>query len=166
MVDPTSGDRIAHTRRAALDRTQIRQLATRSATIAVADANLDASPTALPQIVDAVLHAAERWMTLQGVLLAADHLDNLIADTQRHLVEPAADRAENNPYYREILSMHRQYVDGMREARTRLGSTAAHMLSQATEISEHAAEPMDQPAGHADYASTSGPASVDHAPAR
>lgn len=162
MVELTDDTQVTRTRRAALSQAGLRQLATTTATIAVADEDIDIAPAALPPIVDAILQLAEGWLTLQGVLLAADRLDNLIADTQRHLIDPAADRAESNPHYREILRMHQQYIDGMRAAQTEIGSAAEHTLNRAKQTSEEAARtPPPSPPGDMKE-----PIRVDHTEAR
>ena len=131
MGDVIGDVRVARARRAALNHEQIRHLATTTTVTALSDHDHDIPQAAVDQLVDAVLPAVTRWLELRGVLLAADRLDNLISDTQRHLIDPAAHRAGHNPDLNEILMLHQQYIDGMREARTEIGSTASHVFDQA-----------------------------------
>ena len=157
MGDVISDIRVARIRRTALNHAQIRHLATSTASTTLDGDDLDLPPQAVDRLIDAVLLATGQWLELRGVLLAADRLDTLISDTQRHLIDPATRRAENNPDLDEILMLHQQYIDGMREARNEVGATASNVLEQATA----AAAPATPPSGHDDHA---GPASAQHVP--
>lgn len=130
--------RIVEAHDAVLDDKQITQHA-----LAIATALLDGEqehlpPRVLERLATAILAISRGWQQLRGYLAAADAIDNLVHDTQRHLIAPAEARADADPSPRRIetLNEHQQYLDGIREAAQQLGSHAVHAATRASANTE------------------------------
>jgi hypothetical protein len=85
---------------------------------------------ALDRLVDAVLDAVEARLLLRGFQFAYADVERHVAETDRHLIQPALRRAEAGQDGAGTLHDHLRYAEGMTAVRDALSATLRRLAER------------------------------------